>query len=179
MPVGYSSRCRVCNSPHRVEVEQWCKDEGLSPRTVALRLREAYGEKISHQSIWLHMKEHFDVQAEAREQYQKSQANMQKAAEKQLSDIEMLDSIAQESYDLHKSVKEWLRQLVENKDRVPKSLVDLLSVTAGEVRQHLKAKAELLGDDPGSKVADAMVATLEELQELYQDANSRQEGTDS
>lgn len=179
MPAGYSARCKVCNSPHRVQVEQWAREEGLSPRAISARLAEEFQESIGHKSIWQHLREHFDVKAEAREQYQKSQANIEKAVEKQLSDIEMLDSIAQESYDLHKSAKEWLKQLVENKDKIPKSLVDLLATTAGEVRQHLKAKAELLGDDPGSKIADAMVATLDELQELYQDANSRQEGTDS
>jgi len=179
MPAGYSSRCKVCNSPHRAMIEQWAKGDGLSPRAISARLKEKFDEVISHKSIWQHFNEHFDVRAEAREQYQKSQAVMEKAVKKQLSDIEMLDSIARESYDLHKSAKEWLKQLVENKDKIPKSLVDLLAVTAGEVRQHLKTKAELLGDDPGSKIADAMVATLEELQELYQDANSRQEGTDS
>lgn len=179
MPAGYSARCKVCNSPHRVQVEQWATEEGLSPRAISARLAKEFQESIGHKSIWQHLREHFDVRTEARERYQKSQVIMEKAVKKQLSDIEMLDSIARESYDLHKSAKEWLKELVENKGRIPKSLVDLLSTTAGEVRQHLRAKAELLGDDPDSKLADAVVATLEELQELYQDANSRQEGTDS
>lgn len=179
MPAGYSSRCKACNSPHRAQIEEWARSDGLSPRAISARLQEKFSEQISHKAIWRHLSEHFDVKAEAREQYQKSRAAMQESVKKQLSDIEMLDSIARESYDLHKSAKEWLKELVENKGKIPKSLVDLLSSTAGEVRQHLRAKAELLGDDPDSKLADAMVATLEELQELYQDANSRQEGTDS
>ncbi len=179
VPVGYSSRCRVCNSPHRVEIEQWCKEEGLSPRAAAARLLEVYGEKVSHQSVWQHMRDHFDVQAEAREQYRKSRANMEKGVGKTLSDIEMLEAIAQGSYDLNQAAAEWVKKLVKEKEKIPGTLVDLLATTAGEVRQQIRTKLELLGEDPGSKIADAMVATLEELQELYQDANSRQEGTDS
>lgn len=165
MPVGYSARCRVCNSAYRTEIEKWCKEESLSPRAASARLLEQYQEKISHKSIWGHMQEHFDVRAEAREQYHRSQAQMQHLAEKRVSDIEMLDEIAAGSFELNLAARAWLQELVDQRyPKIPKALVDLVSVTAAEVRQHMKTKQELLGDDPMSRLADG-VATWAELVE--------------
>lgn len=176
MPAGYSARCKVCNSGHRTEIEKWIKEEGLSPRQASAKLEELYGESISHKSIWRHMNEHFDVKAEAREQYQKSQQQFKQAVEKRLSDIEMLDNIAKENYQLYIGAKRWLDEILKEKKKPPpKALVDLVSVVASETRQQIKQKQELLGDDPESRKADAMVATLEELQELYLNAHSSQE----
>lgn len=156
MPVGYSARCKVCNSPHRAEIEKWVKDEGVSVREAARRLAEK-GEKISHEAIRRHMLEHFDVKAEAREQYQRSKEQMKQLAEKRVSDIEMLDEIARGSFELNQAARAWLRSLVaERNPKIPKSLVDLVSTTAAEVRQHLKAKQELLGEGPANDIADAL-----------------------
>lgn len=147
MPVGYSAKCKLCNSEYRAEVEQWIKEEGLSLRAASERLKSEYGVKIGHVAISRHMNEHFDVKAEARRQYAKSQAEMNKQVNKRLSEVEMLDSIARENYELFLSVRNWARDLVEERGKLPKSVVDLLSVTAAEVRQQLKQKAELLGED--------------------------------
>lgn len=167
MPAGYSSRCRVCNSPHRVEIEKWCEDEGLSSRAAANRAHKEFNEKINYQSVWNHMSEHFDVKTEAREQYQKSQQRLQQNVQKRLSDIEMLDSIAQGEYDLHQAAKAWLNDLVvEQKKQPPRSLVALLAVTAGEVRQQLKQKAALLGDDPASDIADALCLLWDDKRDI-------------
>jgi len=165
MPAGYSTRCKVCNSPHRAEIEKWCKDEGLSPRAVAAKLLEIHGEKISHQSIWKHMNEHFDVKAEAREQYQRSKEQFKEAVKKRLSDIEMLDAVAQGDYELHQAARSWLDKLVKDKAKIPKSLVDLLATTAGEVRQQLKQKQAMLGEDPASKIAEVLSDLWEEEDE--------------
>jgi len=158
MPAGYSARCRVCNSPHRVEIERWCRDEGLSPRRAAARLLEEHGEKISHMSIRQHMRDHFDVRAEAREQYRRSQEQFEQQVAKQLSDIEMLDQIARGNFELYQAARAWLAELVEARERVPKALVDLLEVTAGEVRQQLKQKADLLGEDPLDDLSQVLLA---------------------
>lgn len=157
MPVGYSARCRVCNSAYRAEIEKWCKEEGLSPRAASARLLEQHQEKISHKSIWQHMTDHFDVRAEAREQYQRSQEQMRQLVEKRVSDIEMLDDIAYGSYELNRAARAWIHELVmERNKKIPKALVDLISTTAAEVRQHLKAKQELLGEDPVNDIANAL-----------------------
>lgn len=113
MPAGYSSRCKVCNSQHRVEIERWAKEEGMSPRAISSKLKEEFNEAISHKSIWQHLNEHFDMKAEVREQYQKSQEQYKKAVEKQLSDIEMLDATIADNYELSQATTAWLKDLIE------------------------------------------------------------------
>ena len=165
MPAGYSSRCRVCNSPHRTEVEKWCKEEGLSPRGATARLLREYGEKISHQSVWKHMDEHFDIRAEVkekkerhlkivREQLQKSEEQLQQAVIKCLSDIEMLESTAIENFNLSQATTAWLMELVEQKTKIPLTLVQLREKLQAEMRQAMRTKAEFLGDDPQSRLVD-------------------------
>jgi len=61
MPAGYSSRCKVCNSQHRVEIEKWAKEDGLSARVISAKLKEEFGEEISYKSIWQHLNEHLTL----------------------------------------------------------------------------------------------------------------------
>lgn len=172
MPAGYSSRCRVCNSPHRVDIEKWCKEEGLSPRAASTRLLQEFGEKISHQSIWKHMNEHFDVKAEAREQYQRSQAQMQQAVQKRLSDIEMLDALVQGNYELHQAAQAWVKDLIAQRGKIPKALVDLLAATAGEVRQQLKQKLAMLGEDPTANGLEDLADILRQAWDVVNSGHS-------
>src|SRR5690606_37372945 len=118
-------------------------EEGLSPRAASARLLEQYDEKISHKSIWQHMTEHFDVRAEAREQYQKSKQQMDRLVQKQLSEIEMLDNVMAVEYELHQATGTWLKELVEKRARLPMAVVALHKETAAELRQAANAKAEL------------------------------------
>lgn len=171
MPAGYSARCKVCNSLHRAEVEKWCREEGISTREAARRLAEL-GEKVSHEAIRRHMIEHFDVRAEAREQYQKSRQQMQKMVQKQLSDIEMLDQVAARNFELHRMADAWLSQLVQEREKIPKALVDLYNTTASEMRQAIKQKLELTGDDPLNNIADVLRMLWSE-----DDVNTESEGT--
>ncbi|MGE5593807.1 MAG: hypothetical protein ACM3X3_09035 [Betaproteobacteria bacterium] len=189
MPAGYSARCKVCNSPHRVQIEEWARKEGLSPRAISARLASEFGEPVSHKAVWRHLKDHFDVRAEARGLYEESKAKMEEFAGKRVSEVEELDGAIARAAALNRKVTALLDGMLPDADgdksgramalRIPRSLVELYSATSAELRQHVKQKQGLLGDDPDSKLADAVVATLEELQELYQDANTRQEGTDS
>jgi len=179
MPAGYSSRCKVCNSQHRVQIEKWAKEDGLSARAISAKLKEEFDEEISHKSIWQHLNEHFDVKAEVRKQYQKSQEQYQKVVEKQLSDLEMLDATIADNYDLSQATTAWLKDLIDKREKPPLALVQLREKLQSEMRQAIKQKLELTGDDPESKKADALVATLEELQELYINAHGSQERTES
>lgn len=151
MPAGYSSRCKVCNSQHRAEIERWAKEDGLSPRAIAAKLSSEFEENIGYKSIWQHLREHFDVKAEAREQYQKSQAQLQELVQRRLSDLEMLDAIIKGDFELHQAARAWLNELVASRAKIPKTLVDLLAATAGEVRQQLKQKQAMLGEDPAER----------------------------
>jgi len=166
MSTGYSTRCKICNSTHRVKIENWCKSEGVSTREAAGRMAKL-GEKVSHEAIRRHMIEHFNVRSEAMEQYQKSKEQGSQLAAAIVSEVEMLDRIARENFELHLATRLWLQQLVAAKTSVPASIVSLHQATAAEVRQQLRQKLELLGEDPASKVADAMVIKLDDTLALW------------
>ncbi|MBW2084452.1 MAG: hypothetical protein JRI54_00250 [Deltaproteobacteria bacterium] len=155
MPTGYSSRCKVCNSQRRAEIEKWCKEEGLSPRAASVKLFEDHGEKISHQSIWKHMNEHFDIKAEVREQYWKSQEQMQQQVKKRLSDVEILDATITDNYELSRATQAWLKDLIKERRNPPLALVQLREKLQSEIRQAMRTRQELIGDDPQSRLVDA------------------------
>jgi hypothetical protein len=165
MPVGYRARCRVCNSPHRAKIEKWVKEDGLSPRAAAGRLIEEHGEKISHQSIWKHMQEHFDIKAETWEQYQKSQELMNRFVKKRLSDLEMLDNLMQSNYELHMAGRSWADEVVRQRGKLPQALVQLVTNTASEIRAAMKTKQEMLGEDTGSQMAETWSELIAGLKE--------------
>jgi hypothetical protein len=146
-----------------VEIEEWCKAEGLSSRAASSRLLQAHNEKISHHSVNKHMHEHFDVKEEVQEQYQKNQIEKQHVksqqhflgfVEKQLSDIEMLEQTAAENYELAQTTVAWLRELIDQRIKPPFTLVQLRKELQAEMRQAMRTKAEFLGDDPQSRLVD-------------------------
>jgi len=137
------------------------KEEGISVREAARRLAEL-GEQVSREAIRRHIQEHFDVRAEAREQYLKSQQQMDKLVQKHLNEIEMLERVAATEYELHQATGAWLAELVRQRARLPMAVVALHKETAAELRQAAKTKAELLGDDPMSSLAKALSALWEE-----------------
>jgi len=82
--------------------------------------------------------------------------------QKHLNEIEMLERVAATEYELHQATGAWLAELVRQRARLPMALVALHEKTASELRQAIKQRAELLGDDPMSRLADG-VATWAEL----------------
>ena len=62
--LGYSTRCRACNSANRVEIDRRLLG-GDSARAVAGWLVEACAEKIPFQALANHKAEHLDVKTEA------------------------------------------------------------------------------------------------------------------
>jgi len=161
MGLGYSSRCKICNSEHRSEVER-LRQQGESYRAIQQWLKER-DVKISVAAIKNHFDEHFAVQKEAAERYyEQSKAVFEEAVEKRLNEIEMLDRVMAVEYELHQATGAWLAELVAERKKLPMALVVLHEKTAGELRQAAKTKAELLGDDPMSRLADG-VATWAEL----------------
>ena len=167
MPVGYSARCKICNSPYRAEVEQWIKKDGISTREASRRLADQ-GERVSHEAIRRHMQEHFDIKAEAREQYQKSREQMDRFVKKRLSDLEMLDSLMQSNYELHMAGRSWVDEVVRQRGKLPQALVQLVTGTASEIRAAMKTKQEMLGEDTASQMAETwseLIAGLKEVDE--------------
>ncbi len=173
MPAGYSTRCKVCNSPNRVRVEEWSKKEGLSPRAISARLASEFGDVVSHKAVWKHLKDHFDVKAEARDLYEKSKENMGEIARAQVSEVQEIDAAMIRAATLNRKVTAVLDGMLpdgktEGDDsrraaalRIPRSLVELYTSTSAELRQHVRQKQELLGDDPESKKADAVLSLVD------------------
>lgn len=158
MPAGYSSRCKTCNSPHRTQIEKW-KEDGMSTLQISLKLREM-GEPISCPALENHFAEHYDVQAEVREQYYRSQAALQQAAGERVSEIQALDELVSSRLMLHRMLERILAsRLADPEDDLPKlpmAYVSLYTGCASEIRQCLKTRQELLGDDPDSRKASSL-----------------------
>jgi hypothetical protein len=152
MFAGYSSQCKVCNSPKRLEIEGWSKTDGKSSREISVML---HGE-ISHTAINSHMKEHYDVQAAAREEYYKSNENLEKDAKKRLTDIQILDELIQDNHILHSGVIKEVKDIT-NKAALPMPMVSLLNGTSTEICRAIKTKMDLLGENPGGKAAESFM----------------------
>jgi len=166
MPPGYSSRCKVCNSPQRTKVEAWVKDEGVSYREAARRLADL-GEMVSHEGVRNHLTEHFDVRAEARLQYEASKQQLQAAGAKAVDAICAIDAVIARAARLNAAVAAALAAVVGDNEKearrragdgyvLPRAAVELFTGTANEIRQGALAKQRLLGDDPESRQADAL-----------------------
>jgi hypothetical protein len=91
--------------------------------------------------------------------------NIQKDAEERLSEIEVLDSIVSGKHRLHQRLEKiisnrliGLDEIKEVRDlrKIPAAYVTLYTGCAAEIRQAMKTKQELLGEDSGSKKAGAM-----------------------
>lgn len=161
---GYSSRCKACNSPLRTQIEQWHTKDGDSSRIISARLKEM-GEKISYRALDNHFDEHYNVATVASEQYAESQANMQVDAEARLSEIEVLDQLVAGKYALHQRLERIITNRLASLEeaencadlpKLPMAYVSLYTGCAAEIRQVMKTKQELLGEDSGSKKAGAM-----------------------
>jgi metal-dependent amidase/aminoacylase/carboxypeptidase family protein len=109
------------------------------------------------------MLEHFDVRAEAREQYAKSQAQMEQLAQKKLSDVDMLDRVVALEFELHQGTGAMLQRFLRDGGKLPMTLVVLHEKTASEMRQAIRQKADLLGDSPEA-------TGLEDLAEVLRQA---------
>lgn len=164
MPAGYSSRCKTCNSSHRLEIEAWHK-EGKSAEAIEILLKEAYGEEISCRAIRNHISEHYDVPAAVQEQYHRSQANLERDAGERISEIQTLDEVVAGKHRLHRTLEKIISNRLEGLEeseeieelpKLPQSYVQLYNGCASEIRQCLKTKQELLGEDSGAKKAQAM-----------------------
>jgi len=168
MGLGYSSRCKICNSEHRSEVER-LRQQGESYRAIQQWLKER-GVKVSVAAIKNHFDEHFPVQKEAAERYyEQSKAVFEDAVEQRLSEIEMLDRVMAVEYELHQATGAWLAELVKQRVRLPMALVALHEKTASELRQAAKVKDELLGNDPMSRLADGIATWAELVQAVEED----------
>lgn len=176
MPAGYSSRCKTCNSPHRLDVEKW-HDEGMSDLAISKRLK-GMGLTITDKSLANHFNEHYNVQSELKEQYAEqyaqSQANLAVTVESRISEIEVLDSEVAGKHKLHEKLERILTKRLEGLDgtdaiedlpKIPMAYVSLYTGCTQGICLALKTKLELLGEDSASKKANAIESWVDLMME--------------
>ncbi len=138
--VGYSAKCRACNSPHREEIDARLL-EGWSTRKVAAWLAEVYGEKISPAGLHRHRSAHLNVLEEAKERLESVRPKFEAAVEKTLDEIRTLDEIAALGLEVARS----LTPLIKNPEaRVSKARADVWAAALREAREAMRAKHEIL-----------------------------------
>ena len=177
MPAGYSSRCKACNSPNRLQIEVWRQKDGLSTRTISAMLKES-GELISYRALDNHFSEHYNVPAEIEEQYTKSQVNLQQEASEGVSEIKILDSMMESKHRLHQTLDSILTNRLaglaekeEDRDlpKLPMAYVSLYTGCATGICQAMKTKQELLGEDGAARQAKAMETWVDLMLEEDED----------
>lgn len=184
MPAGYATRCKVCNSLHRIQIESWIKDDGLSYRVVSKKILDEFGERISYSSIQQHMADHYNVMEDVREQYEKSKAQMEQEVAKRVNEIQVLDNIIYGKFRLHKTleliISNRLAEMPKSGDlpKFPQAYAYLYNNLAAEICRAIKTKQEVLGEDAEAKKAEAIESLseaeidvrLEELFAIIEDA---------
>lgn len=170
MPAGYSSRCKACNSHLRGQIEAWKVKDKLNTSQIELKLKDM-GEPISRRALDNHFAEHYDVKAEVREQYNKSQVALERDAGELLTEIQILDDVVAGKHHLHQTLEKILsnrlKGLGEDEEgltelpKLPLAYVSLYNGCAGEIRQCLKTKQELLGEDGNTKAAESFLELIE------------------
>ncbi len=159
MPAGYATRCKACNSPHRLKIEYWHEKDGLSNRAIQAKLKAEFGEDISSVAIGNHLVEHYNVQADAREKYYQSQGQIEKDASGRLTDLQILDELIQDNHIIHTGLRAQLKDL-SNKLSVPLPAVQMLNGVSAEICRAIKTKQEILGEDPGSRGAETFLELI-------------------
>ncbi|GEO28133.1 hypothetical protein ACOALA_08430 [Alicyclobacillus acidoterrestris] len=161
--VEYNARCKLCNYEYRAEAEKLHAD-GASLQQVVDFLAK-HDVSISKASVRRHFDTHFAPKEEAAKRYyEESQTIMQNAVDKRLTDLQMLDATIQSNFELHQGAKSWLMRNVEGGGvfMEAKPMVDLLTGTASEIRQALKLKHDLLGDNDEKAISVRFVDDLDD-----------------
>lgn len=173
--IGYSSRCKICNSPHRATVEEWMTSGGMTLAEAEERSTKELGEFFSKTSIWRHMKDHFVSKEDVKKVYtekkakelaklkeeefdaiqEKSRLLQTKYVEGNLTELEKLDDMIEKDYAMYVRTVELMKEKLESK-LAPKPLVDFLRVLNSNINTSLKTKAELLGTDAEGRKASVM-----------------------
>jgi hypothetical protein len=183
MPAGYSSKCKSCNSDHRLDIEAWHKD-GKSAETIEKMLLEKYGEKISCTAIRKHLNEHYNVAKEAEQKYHESQINLEKDAGERVSEIVTLDAVIEGKANLHRKLEKILSNRLKGLEdikeisdlpKLPMAYVSLYTGCATGLCQAMKTKQELLGEDGAGRQAKAMESWVDLMME---DDNTPEQGTE-
>lgn len=97
MPIGFSAKCKACNSPQRAEIDRRLL-AGESTRSVAEWLQREHGLSVGHVGLANHKGAHLDVVGEAASRIAAVTAPaipvFEAAVEKVIADASLLDELA-------------------------------------------------------------------------------------
>ena len=117
MPVIHNKRCKVCNSPHRNEIENLLS-EGWGTKRISIWLKETYGEEISDKAILNHKNKHWNVAKEIKKRaaQKESEELFELEVSKGLSRLESLKKEREENHKLAEKLRKIFFDLLENDD---------------------------------------------------------------
>ena len=138
--VGYSAKCKVCNSPHREEIDARLL-EGWSTRKVAAWVYDTYGERISPAGIYRHKTAHLNVLDEAKARMEAIKPKFEEAVKETLDEIRTLDEIARLGLEVARSL---LPLVKDPAARVSKARADIWAASLREAREAMRVKHEIL-----------------------------------
>jgi hypothetical protein len=142
MPVGYGAQCKVCNSPHRAEIDRRLL-AGETVRAVAAWL-SSIGEPTGKSSVASHKASHLAVLQEARERVAKAskaaaEPVFEEAVQKVVAEVGLLDEMASIGAGVVRSLQDEAKA-----GNLTMPQVALFNGCMKETREAVKTKHELL-----------------------------------
>jgi len=180
--IKHHPRCKVCNSPHRAEIEQLLA-EGWSSRRISRWLLEKYGEKISFASIQNHKKYHWNVAEEIRKRaaQKESEELFEQEVQKGLTRLEALRREREENRKLAEELRQILFEVLKSGEwrvldpETLKALQALYNTATNQVRYTAAEEFKQLDTD----AEDPFTKLLEMIRHAEGDEGTREETEES
>jgi hypothetical protein len=117
MSILHNSKCKVCNSEHRAEIEKLLA-EGWGVKRISAWLEETYNEHISHTAILRHKKSHWNVGLEIKKRaaQKESEQLFEEEVKKGLSRLETLKVEREQNFELAKQLRMIFFDLIKTGD---------------------------------------------------------------
>lgn len=162
--VGYNVQCKLCNCEQRVEAEKM-HEQGASLKRIVDFL-SGHGVTLSRPSVKRHFDTHFaPKETAAKLYYEQSKQAMDKAVDRRVEQLKMLDEMIERNNRLHIGATVWAEKQMKDNGAIymdAKPMVDLITGTSSEFRQALKLRAELLGETDDGPARVVIVDDLED-----------------
>ena len=173
MTVEFDSRCKVCLSPFRTEIEERMR-RGESLRSIS-RWLEAAGMPISHSTLALHRKKHFNFIDEALKRYEESKTLYKQGVDETIQYLHTLDSNIVHCAALRDRVVELIQECLEESRRPPSVLVELLGIVLQEIRLHAQLLHQLRSSGP-DVIVNILERVYDEIKETATDTEKSNSG---
>lgn len=177
MSVIHDTRCKVCNSPHRNEIENLLS-EGWGTKRISAWLKETYDEQISHTSILNHKKKHWNVAREIKKRaaQKESEELFEAEVQKGLSRLEALKKEREENQKLAEKLRKIFFDLLENDNwkrlhpETFKAMQALYNTATNQVRYTASEEYKQLDQDTEDPMLKLMELIANEHKETGEDS---------